>query len=232
MPCTTHAGPAPTAKRQERSGTTAHGAGASPGYFHNHGPGSARRSAQPSLPRSPRLGDNVLPGFSIAARRSNTFILAASVSSNTHRPPALPPPASAPRHIPAQSQHRGCQYLHGRSSPSLQLRSASAIPPGDGGPGLRSTAAVPPSWETASINRRHIHPSPDLGMAIPRLGLSPGNAACQPAEPGGRAEGGRGRTRCGKERAEEPGRSFCTEVWPGVLWISPGCSGSSQRHGG
>lgn len=38
--------------------------------------------------------------------------------------------------------------------------------------------------------------------------------------------------RCGKERAEETDRSFRTEVRPEVLWISPGRSGSGQRHGG
>lgn len=120
---------------------------------------------QPSLPRSRGLGDNALPGFSIAARRSNTFILAASVSGNTHRPPALPPP----RHIPARCQRLGHRYLRSRSSPSLQLRSASAIPPGDrgGGTGLCSTAAVSPSQETASINRRHIHPLLTWGWPFP-----------------------------------------------------------------
>ena len=55
-------------------------------------------------------------------------------------------------------------------------------------------------------------PSPDLGTAVPRLGLCPGNAAGQPAEPGG---GRQGRTRRGREA--EPG----TELRPEVLWISP-----------
>lgn len=76
--------------------------------------------------------------------------------------------ASAPRQCP------GRWYLHSCSSPSPQLCSASTIPR-RWGPGLCSTAAVPRSQETASINHRHIHPSPDPEMAIPRLGLSPGN---------------------------------------------------------
>lgn len=75
-----------------------------------------------------------------------------------------PPSSSLSTTVSAPSP--GHRYLHSCSSPSPWLCSASVIP-GRGGPGLCSTAAVPRSQETASINHRHIHPSPDPGMAIP-----------------------------------------------------------------
>lgn len=136
------------------------------GILHCQNPG--RRSVQPSQPPSPGLGDNMLPDFCVAALWSNTFILITSILGSTHCLPAFP----------ALPQHRGSAQDAGTCTAApLPPLSCALHPrsPGDGGPGLCSTAAVPRSQETASINHWHIHPSPDPEMAIPRLGLSPGN---------------------------------------------------------
>lgn len=168
--------------------------------FSYHDLGSVGRSSQASWPQPPGLRDNVLPGISSTAQHSNMSILAAYSSSNTHGPPALPPSASG------RSQCRGHRFLHSHSSPSFQLRSALVIPPGDGGDRAVQHSSCAPSQETASINCRHIHPSADLGMAIPWLGLSP----CSQSWVKGR--GRQWGTRCGRKAGGEPGRSFCTEV--------------------
>lgn len=96
----------------------------------------------------------------------------ATHSSSSH------PSWEAPTVFQPFQQHRGSAQDDGTCTAApLPPLSCALHPrsPGDGGPGLCSTAAVPRSQETASINHWHIHPSPDPEMAIPRLGLSPGN---------------------------------------------------------
>lgn len=125
--------------------------------FHCHNPGSCRRSAQPSQPPSPGSGTKCSPLLPRCAMEQRVY------------PPHIHPgqhPLSSSLSTTASAPSPGHRYLHSCSSPSPWLCSASAIL-GRGGPGLCSTAAVPRSQETASINHRHIHPSPDPGMAIP-----------------------------------------------------------------
>lgn len=66
-------------------------------------------------------------------------------------------------------------------------------------------------------------PAPDLGMAIPWLGPSPGNAIRQQSR-GDRREGGRMRTAVMVMRSQAALHKR--------LWVSPECCGSGWRDGG
>lgn len=183
MPCTTLVGPATTAKRQERSGTAARGAGASPGYFHTHGSDSALPATIPRArrQRAPRL---------LHCCAAEQHVHPCRICLWQHPPSSSPSTAEAhPSTVPASGTPVPTQPLF--SIPPAALRiSDTPRRPGRGDRAVQHGSCVPLPGD--GIHQPPAHsPSPDLGMAIPRLGPSPGNAACQQAEPGGRVEGSR-----------------------------------------
>lgn len=145
------------------------------------------------------------------------------------------PTVLQPFHRRGTSQHGASVWDTGTYAAALLHPSSCALhqryPQETGGEtGLCSTAAVSPSQETASINRRHIHPLLTWGWPFPGWARAQATLlVSRQSQEGGQREAG---MRCGRERAGETDRSFRTEVRPEVLWISPGCSGSGQRHGG
>lgn len=173
VPCTTHAGPAPTAERQERSGTTAVVQGpllgiSIPQPWLSQEECSALPATIPQAQgqRAPRLLPCCMTEEYVHPRRIHLqqHPPSSSPSTTSLRAKALPsmePACGAPVptwllfSIPPAA-------LHGPT-----LCRASAIPPGDGGLGLCGTAAVPLSRETASINRRHVHPLLTRGWPFP-----------------------------------------------------------------
>lgn len=141
---------------------------------------------------------------------SNVFTLIAPIPGNTHRPPAFP---ALPQHGASAWDTDTCP-----AAPLPPLSSALPPPaPGDGGQG-RAAQQLCPAPRRWNPSTRHIHPSPDPGMAIPRLGLSPGNPAvsCRVGWEGG---GGRGTVTRSRE-AEEPGVEGALDQ-PRVLWLWP-----------
>lgn len=115
------------------------------------------------------------------------------------------------------------QYLRGGSSPSLQLRPAVPLcavcqryPQETGGWGCAAQQLCPPP--------RRPHPSTAgtftllLTWGWPSLaGTEPRQRCRGAAEPGGRVERGRRRTRCGRERAQD-------QAGPPTLRSGRGCS--------
>lgn len=115
----------------------------------------------------------------------------ATRSSLPHHPPSSSPSTAEahPSTVPASGTPVPTQPLF--SIPPAALRiSDTPRRPGRGDRAVQHGSCVPLPGD--GIHQPPAHsPSPDLGMAIPRLGPSPGNAACQQAEPGGRVEGSR-----------------------------------------
>lgn len=94
--CTTHGGPASTAKRQERSG----GAGTSPGYFHSAAPAQPGGMLSAPSHHPPGLGTTCSQLLHRCMTEQHVHPCCIHLPQHPLSP-ALPLPASVLRHIPA-----------------------------------------------------------------------------------------------------------------------------------